>query len=351
MPQLSDPVDWKQTFFLNLIIQLPCTLTVTVCKRIATASGSTTTSTTTSASTKTREGGGKTRMIAQRRVAKKVYAAPYKSRMDVKDAVMQEQSYPLVFYTVNDFESHDLHLPIWDREFLCVELSIIAPKDPAAWPSAASADGDDAAAQHHYHRDVHDYERDESVQIPVDSDRTPFPVPPGCFKVVLFQGAVPYASLLDVYQQKGLATQNQQRRRSRILSTERTEYIMMRGPHGKGQCQVAIQENTDPLPQSHQQHQHLSHSSTIPAASAAPSHPATLTSYASSPAVAGGASPQLPSSSVGDPLARKPESLRCSMTYVNVPWQSIVSDLFEYAKKKRRTAANVWASPAGADAP
>ena len=33
MPTLSYLVDWKQTFFLNLIVQTTCTLTVSVCKR------------------------------------------------------------------------------------------------------------------------------------------------------------------------------------------------------------------------------------------------------------------------------------------------------------------------------
>jgi hypothetical protein len=30
---------------------------------------------------------------------------------------------------------------------------------------------------------------------------------------------------------------------------------------------------------------------------------------------------------------RKPDSLRCSMTYVNVPWPSITQDLLHYAQK------------------
>jgi len=31
MPQLSDIVLWKDTFFLNLISQLPCRLTASIC--------------------------------------------------------------------------------------------------------------------------------------------------------------------------------------------------------------------------------------------------------------------------------------------------------------------------------
>jgi hypothetical protein len=43
----------------------------------------------------------KTRMSAKKRIVKKVYSAPYKSRMDVKDALMNECSFPLVYYTVS----------------------------------------------------------------------------------------------------------------------------------------------------------------------------------------------------------------------------------------------------------
>lgn len=45
------------------------------------------------------------RMVARQRIVKKVYSAPYKSRMDVKDAFMNECSYPLVYYTVRSVAS------------------------------------------------------------------------------------------------------------------------------------------------------------------------------------------------------------------------------------------------------
>ncbi|KAI8838343.1 hypothetical protein BC829DRAFT_39476 [Chytridium lagenaria] len=153
MPSLTELIDWKQTFFLNLIIQLPCTLTVAVCRRSSTNAdgpkkkslltkasservvvvGGATSSTTgeegtelqSAARTELKPGEApgspygsnaslgksgspgsspkptpRSRMIALRRITKKVYAAPYKSRMDIKDAFMNEISYPLVYYTV-----------------------------------------------------------------------------------------------------------------------------------------------------------------------------------------------------------------------------------------------------------
>ncbi|KAJ1564521.1 hypothetical protein HK096_007564, partial [Nowakowskiella sp. JEL0078] len=234
MPPLDSPPAWKETFFLNLIVQLPCTLTVSVCRRISTPEtptkrsilnsgtserilvvpGSPSSSTESLATeqlssadpaSSTSRGTtptppdtpvtatppptsalprkGRSRMVAQRRVTKKVYAAPYKSRMDVKDAFMNEMSFPLVYYTVNDYESFDLHVPIHEHEYLCAELCVLIPLSS------------DTASE---------------LPSPVDvaADNTPFPCPIGFRKVVVFQGAVPYAALQDIYLQKGMAVGN-----------------------------------------------------------------------------------------------------------------------------------------------
>lgn len=368
MPSLSDIVDWKQTFFLNLIVQLPCTLTVAVCKRGSAAAGSkpsllsrnsdenivvvgkhntsngalnspspsSSTSipdnvTASSSPTISTTSKPKSKMIAIQRIPKTVYAAPYKSRMDVKDAFMNECSYPLVYYTVNDYESHDLHLSIRESHYLCVELSVITPETqshndgPSKW---TASQGTEAIAN-----------------ISLEQDPTPFPVPPGCTKIVLFQGAVPYTSLLDIYAQKGLAARNQLRKSWKKLTEgttqstrkgsndttpppERTEYIMMRGPHGKGQCQVAIK---DDIPQVQPQDE-----DDVFYASLGGKRPGSLTdrllkfgnavkTQIVAAAVAGGLGGELGGEGEG---IKKPESLRCSMTYVNVPWQSIVRWVF-----------------------
>ncbi|KAI8826010.1 uncharacterized protein EV422DRAFT_563825 [Fimicolochytrium jonesii] len=434
MPALDHLVDWKQTFFLNLIVQLPCTLTVAVCKRgmpgsqtsfsagngaatpsgtngpmyaSPTTSGTPTVTTTNDANTTTSSPPSttieyptptppnkppKSKMLAIQRISKTVYAAPYKSRMDVKDAFMNECSFPLVYYTVNDYESHDLHLSIRQNEYLCVELSVMlpdpqAPGDSNVWTSSR---GTDAVGN-----------------ISVTDDPAPFPVPPKCVKTVLFQGAVPYTSLLDIFQQKGLAARNHMRfggwkrdsggaghdmapgggnNSSATSLSERTEYIMMRGPRGKGQCQVAIKD--DPVVESTINLNTLSSPTSttpttpLPTPSAPQPVPTPPLSYPSSPSSSSshlppsatlGASPSNTTSNIStspsprkqptlsDRLLRfgntvrsqivaaaasagidsgngvdsggpgtgegKVVSLRCSMTYVNVPWISIISDL------------------------
>ncbi|KAH6586756.1 hypothetical protein BASA61_006467 [Batrachochytrium salamandrivorans] len=429
VPALDDIVDWKQSFFLNLISQLPCTLTVTVCTRGPATSVPPTPPTVTpqmsarpsevetlptlgngiqegvpvsqrppidlsensafTNHTQTHNGtpdvqsdisgyqngpstnpdsypsdtlinhstntngqsespelaipptssigrrvGGTTRMIAKRRITKKVFAAPYKCRMDVQDALMNECSFPLVYYTVNDFESHALHLPISEREYMCVELSLTVPDDQS---SEAYALATDAVAR-----------------ISIEDDNSPFPLPPKHSKIVLFQGAVPYASLLDIYQQKGLAARSQLKSSWSSLgrlspsnssgasnsnhsptdldpskAASRTEYIMMRGPHGKGQCQVAITDNDN----------YVSSSASMPKKVATTiESPVTFSDRLRflgnvvKNQLSGGGATLGDSSAFG--LLKKPESLRCSMTYVNVPWQSISIDLLDFAKQR-----------------
>ncbi|KAJ3148694.1 hypothetical protein HDU89_004544 [Geranomyces variabilis] len=376
MPALDHLVDWKQTFFLNVIVQLPCTLTVAVCKRdgsaerkrsllanasqeriVVVASNPALSDSPVSTSspvplpsgqadalgtsnTHTTPTRPKSKMVALRRIPKTVYAAPYKSRMDVKDAFMNECSYPLVYYTVNDYESHDLHLSIRENEYLCVELSVVIPdaktKEKAGKWGATS--GTEAIAS-----------------VSIEDDPAPFPVPPGCMKIVIFQGAVPYTSLLDIYQQKGLAARNQLKTGWKKLTDasngvrkggggsgpggdhspphERTEYIMMRGPHGKGQCQVAIKD--DPLAGKPEEDA----SGTNSVAAESPSAPRKTASLADrlmkfgnvvKTQIAASGVLGLDATSLDDGVA-KPESLRCSMTYVNVPWQSIISDLADHS--------------------
>lgn len=78
-------------------------------------------------------------------------------------------------------------------------------------------------------------------QITIQRDSTPFPIPTNHNKAILFQGAVSFASLLEIYQQKEMATQNQMSVKQRITGvSSKEEFVMMRGPNGKGQCQVAV---------------------------------------------------------------------------------------------------------------
>ena len=154
-------------------------------------------------------------------------------------------------------------------------------------------------------------------------DLSPFPTPPETIKIILFQGAVPFLSLMDVYAQKGLAAQNSMKLSwSRLnssslqnsqsctkLKERRTEYIMMRGPKGKGQCQVAI--------------------TSLPIEEEDKKQPGLIKKLS-------GVATRL---ILGPDRSKSEDSmisgLIVSITYVNMAWQSIVHDLFEFAKETR----------------
>lgn len=239
-PQLNDVIDWKQSFFLNLICQLPCTLTVAVCTKSADTDAvdkdgvadlqgqANTNSGSNSNSNKPKE---KTGMVARKRITNKVYASPYKSRMDVKDAMMNECSFPLVFYTINDYEDENLHLTVTSGEYLCAELSVTIPKVPS--------------------REGYTRATELVSKVALDQDTDPFPLPSTHEKIIFFQGAVAFKALSDVYQQKGVAAITQMRggwgRKDITVSSAsaRTEFVLMRGPNGKGQCQGKILKTND----------------------------------------------------------------------------------------------------------
>ncbi|KAI9197316.1 uncharacterized protein BJ171DRAFT_226646 [Polychytrium aggregatum] len=443
LPPLTDLVDWKETFFLNLIVQLPCTLTVSVCKRQQSTEATDDTTGTIPRKTSSlihrppsekvlgdpvpvhpshsashrrsiadppirREAGGhsvspdprraslygasagsdaqgrakpKPKMVALRRVCKQVYAAPYKSRMDVKDAFMNECSYPLVYYTINDYESDDLHLPIRENEHLCVELSVMMPQSGGLAAPAAGVEEPLSDSSHFW---------DNLAAITVDQDPTPFPTPAGYSKVVLFQGAVPYSSLSDIYQEKGIITQNPIKSTWHSLTRdgtkaqsngsldhrgERIEYIMMRGPNGKGQCQVAITnhpksrwdgEEAEVSPSHSHSHSHrkknsmsfASQDSLRDSSESLDGEPRTSKSkraaqlslvdrikiFSSSVVRAASSLGTSPTSLVSQSIFGLSESddaleadtrLECSMTYVNVPWQFVINDLVDHVASQR----------------
>ena len=280
----------------------------------------------------------RTNMIAQTRIIKQVYSAPYKSRMDIKDAFTNEISFPLIYYSVNDYELEDLHLKIHENEYLCVELSVIAPKlsstatktvhsgATSTKPFVRSPLSNSITVNTHISLDQSKLELHSPIHklamISVIDDPSPFPTPHGHDKIVLFKGAVPFTSLLEVFQQKiqpnimeqaasinktatsFLDTNNALSSSSSLLSLKPNEYILMRGPEGKGQCQVAINRKVEePFKEEKVQ----------------TSPDTTLFD-------------KIKYFRVSMKLDKQKESipteLDCSMTYVNVSWQSIISYSF-----------------------
>ena len=213
-----------------------------------------------------------------------------------------------------------MHLAIHEKEYLCVELAIFLPKslnseEDSVFTSMTRADSSE-------------------IMWNMENELEPFPTPAGTTKVILFQGAVPFTSLMDVFTQKGLAAQNALKLSwSRLGASydskspkmdpkpgQRTEYIMMRGPRGKGQCQVAISSlNSSEEDESKKNR--------------------TLTDRLKG--VAGAMKSYILNDKRSDELlGNASNGLQASMTYVNIPWNSIVCDLLEYAKTTRAQDAS-----------
>jgi len=216
MPQLDDAVMWKETFFLNLIVQLPCKLTVAVCTRTTLPDNSQKTSMT----------------CSHRHVSTRVYALPTKSRMDIKDTSM-ECSYPLIYYVVDDYEEMFEQLIVREDEYLCVELAVTIPSNSNDDEEDSENDSDDD----YYGRSGTRHHRASRLSYrPMTNGPFPPQVPSTDTKITLFQGAAPYSALLDIYKQK--ASNKLSKRFKMGPVNPPTEYIMMRGPNSKGHAQV-----------------------------------------------------------------------------------------------------------------
>ncbi|KAJ9048211.1 hypothetical protein DSO57_1037297 [Entomophthora muscae] len=288
MPLLDDPVLWKETFFLNLIVQLNCRLRVSVCRR-----GSESTRAKTSSQPPTQK--------FLKMVVKRVYALPSRSRLDSKDSEW-ECSYPLIYYAVEDHDDMFDQLIIGEGEHLCVELLCSLNSD---------ADED----------------------LPIQNNRTDLsPETKTAYlgkrpnsTVSLFQGAATYNSLISVLTQK-LALKPK-RSKSSVQDPISPEYIIMRGPEGKGHAQVALGFVSP-----------CSVSTTLNSEKSVLSGDASTTN--TSPAESPHVSPSQPSFLQSlkrlslSPLIEKPadpiqdcasnQILGCSITFVNVPWSSII---------------------------
>ncbi|KAG0307287.1 hypothetical protein BGZ98_000627 [Dissophora globulifera] len=220
---------WKDTFFLNVIVQLPCKLTVAVCSRMTEINPVT--------------GAKKTSMTCTRKhVSKRVYALPTKSRVDVKEASV-ECSWPLIYYVIDDYEDMFEQVMVRDNEYLCVELAVMLPSTTTSGPSSPTSPTSSPLHQRSraLGHDVH------WNQMPAGGDGLqvgrPFPSMSSRGdgsggKITLFQGAAGFQSLLGIYQQK--ASSKVGRRFKFGPHTVPTEFVMMRGPGGRGHAQVAI---------------------------------------------------------------------------------------------------------------
>ncbi|KAJ2853875.1 hypothetical protein GGI22_004700 [Coemansia erecta] len=186
----------------------------------------------------------------------------------------------------------------------------------------------------------------------------------GTSKIVLFQGAASFGALVDNYAHR-LSSKNMLHRLRKPTYTP--EFIMMRGPGGRGHAQVVItgRSNSEELDLASRNASIVS-SPVLQPQPSAPNMPTMSTSNGGGsaggwPKLPAVASPHLlpisavnstPSSpslsawlkrislpSIAENLSQAtsppppPKSLQASMTFVSIPWNSIIDDLMNFKRQ------------------
>eukprot|EP01137_Pigoraptor_chileana_P022752 Opistho-2@88007 len=211
----SARINWEESFYLNLIVnQFEYTLTVAICKQ---------------------DSSGKLRCLS--RVSQRVYGSPSRRQMHMTDkAVETELTYPLIYFTVDNFDDIFGEVFVQQEESLCVELvactSIITRDVPPSTssPSLSRSLSATGAAVHSADSSPGGVAHVTHAATPAPSSRP--------IRSTIFQGQVGFPALRQAYCAK-------QREGASLLSTRsRMEYLLLRGPGGKGGAQVAMGPTT-----------------------------------------------------------------------------------------------------------
>ncbi|KAJ1668292.1 hypothetical protein IW140_000403 [Coemansia sp. RSA 1813] len=350
LPPLSEMIMWKETFLLNLIVQMPCKITVAVCRRRSKQG--------------TQRGG---MSVVRKHVSKRVYALPSKSRMDrPKDnACPPECSWPYIYYVIDDFEDMFEDMFVKKGEYLCVELSARIPV-PNMPEETASGPQSKSLVPNSNEKPISFASQDGGSGNVFNSMRSRLlsaASGTGTSKIVLFQGAASFGALVDNYAHR-LSSKNMLHRLRKPAYTP--EFIMMRGPGGRGHAQVVItgRSNAEELDLASRNASIVSSPILQPQPSA-PNMPTmsntTNNNTAGWPKLPAVASPHLlpisavnstPASpslsawlkrislpSIAENLSQAtsppppPKSLQASMTFVSIPWNSIIDDLMNFKRQ------------------
>ncbi|KAJ2401599.1 hypothetical protein GGI23_001290 [Coemansia sp. RSA 2559] len=351
LPPISEIIMWKETFLLNLIVQMPCKITVAVCRR------------------RSKQGAQRGGMsVVRKHVSKRVYALPSKSRMDKpKDnACPPECSWPYIYYVIDDFEDMFEDMFVKKGEYLCVELSarIPIPNMPEETGSGLQSK---SLVPNSNEKPISFASQDGGSGNVFNSMRSRLlsaASGTGTSKIVLFQGAASFGALVDNYAHR-LSSKNMLHRLRKPTYTP--EFIMMRGPGGRGHAQVVItgRSNSEELDLASRNASIVS-SPVLQPQPSAPNMPTMSTSNGGGsaggwPKLPAVASPHLlpisavnstPSSpslsawlkrislpSIAENLSQAtsppppPKSLQASMTFVSIPWNSIIDDLMNFKRQ------------------
>ncbi|XP_010511045.1 PREDICTED: uncharacterized protein KIAA0930 homolog isoform X3 [Camelina sativa] len=190
-------VDWRKSFYLNMIAHTSFTVTVAICSNEA---------------LKTYQGSKDTKLSPIYKVVKTVYASPSRVNfhLDSKKEVETTPAYPEICFAVDDFDSTFDAVVLNEKDHCyCVLLN---SHDGAAFPSENVKDSSESSTN----------TEPRSVKDP---------------KVTLFSGFVSYQMVREAYE-------GGRNRFGSLLSlghnTGKADRLYMRGPGGRGEVEVAV---------------------------------------------------------------------------------------------------------------
>lgn len=270
-------VDWRRSFYLNLIAHTSFTVTVAICSN---------------QDLKNHRPGEDTHLTPIYKVVKTVYASPSRVNfhVDARKEAETIPAYPDICFTIDDFDSTFDTVVLSDMDHCyCV---ILNAHDGAAFPDEKSElDSSDGNSRQ--------TERDSGKKSKA--------------KVTIFSGFVSYQMVREAYDAGRY-------RLGSLLSfshsSGKTDKLYMKGPGGRGEVEVAVSGVED-------QSQHLS-GPFSPVASKKGFGIATIVRQAASAAsVAAKQAYAAASRNVDDEMM----PLKCCLMSISLPWEHIAYDL------------------------
>ncbi|XVF36452.1 hypothetical protein REPUB_Repub19eG0059800 [Reevesia pubescens] len=196
-------VDWRRSFYLNMIAHTSYSLTVAICSHDV---------------LRNHQAGQDTPFSAIYKVVKTVYASPSRVNfhLDSKKEVETTPAYPDICFAIDDFDSTFDAVVLTDTDHCyCVLLNAL---DGAAFPSE---------------KDTNDSSSSNKLPLRVDTNS----MKTKNSKLTLFSGFVSYQMVWDAYDAGSS-------RFGSLLSighsSGKTDRLYMKGPGGRGEVEVAV---------------------------------------------------------------------------------------------------------------
>ncbi|CAH9119391.1 unnamed protein product [Cuscuta epithymum] len=272
----SVSVDWRRSFYLNLIAHTTFSVTVAICSHEA---------------LRTYQTGKDKPLSPVYKVVKTVYASPSRINfhLDSRKATETTSAYPDICFAVDDFDSTFDAVVLTDVDHCyCV---ILNAHDGAAFPAEKIIEG---------HINITSSKSKSAAEMTQSS------------KITLFSGFVSYQMVRDAYDagRSGLGSLLS------LHSSGKTDRIYMKGPGGCGEVEVAVSGVVDQSKEEHSQHspkKGLSIGSVVRRA-------ATVASVAAKHAYAAASATTRSSDEGMTPL-------KCCLMSISLPWEHIAHDL------------------------